>query len=68
MSLITLLLGKRKMIIKKLTECGATSENTAKTLEEIGIYGYNLYSDVITKLLQDKILIKTKDNKYYVNK
>lgn len=65
MSLITLLLGKRKKIIRKLEETGATSENNAKTLEEIGIYGY---SDVISKLLQDKVLVKTKDDKYYINK
>ena len=68
MSFLTILLTKRKTIINKLTKSGATSESSAKTLEEIGIVNYDLYSNVIKELLHDNTLVKTKDNKYYVNK
>ena len=65
MSLISLSFFKRKSIINKLKEKGAISEDTAVSINEIGILKDSL--DLIQKLTNDKVLIKTKDNKYYIN-
>lgn len=59
---------RKNLIIKKLTECNAFSEETAKTFKEAGIinpYGFNKVNE---KLIKQKVLIKTKDGKYYLNK
>ena len=66
MSLISLAFFKRKSIINKLKEKGAVSENTAVSLDNLGILKPSL--DLVQILINDKLLIKTKDNKYYVNK
>lgn len=68
MSIVPVLLLRRKMIIKKLQQSGAISEETAKTLEEAGVFNPNAFSKVNEKLVKDKVLVKTKDNKYYLNK
>lgn len=66
MSLISLSFFKRKSIINKLKEKGAISEDTAVLINEIGILKDSL--DLFQKLINDKVLVKTKDDKYYVNK
>lgn len=66
MSLIPLVFFKRKTVINKLKEKGAISEDTAVSINEIGILKDSL--DLIQKLTNDKVLVKTKDGKYYVNK
>ena len=66
MSLISLVFFKRKTVINKLKEKGAISEDTAVSINEIGILKDSL--DLIQKLTNDKVLVKTKDGKYYVNK
>ena len=38
---------RKKMIIKKLAQCGATSENSAKTLAEAGILNPNAFPKII---------------------
>ena len=45
---------------------GAISEDTAVSINEIGILKDSL--DLFQKLINDKVLVKTKDDKYYVNK
>ena len=66
MSLISLSFFKRKSIINKLKEKGAISEDTAVSINEIGILKDSL--DLFQKLINDKFLVKTKEDKYYVNK
>lgn len=66
MSLISLSFFKRKSIINKLKEKGAISEDTAVSINEIGILKDSL--DLIQKLTNDKVLVKTKDGKYYMNR
>lgn len=66
MSLISLAFFKRKSIINKLKEKGAVSEDTAVSLDNLGILKSSL--DLVEILINDKVLIKTKDNRYYVNK
>lgn len=68
MGLIPVLLMRRKMIINKLQQNGAFSEETAKTLEEIKVMNPNAFPKVTEQLVKDKILVKTKDNKYYLKK
>ena len=68
MGLIPVLLMRRKMIINKLQQNGAISEETAKTLEEIKVMNPNAFPKVTEQLVKDKILVKTKDNKYYLKK
>lgn len=59
---------RKKQIINKLRENDATSEITAKSFEEAGIINPNAFSFITEKLVKDEILVKTKDNKYYLNK
>lgn len=66
MSLVSLTLSKRKKIITKLKKLDATSEDKAKTLEELGINS-DIYLDLLQKLLNDKKLIKTSNGNYYIN-
>lgn len=65
MSLMSLTFFKRKSIINKLKEKRAISENTAVSLDNLGILKSSL--DLVQILINDKVLIKTKDNKYYIN-
>lgn len=59
---------RKNLIIKKLTECNAFSEETAKTFAEAGIMNPNGFHNVNEKLIKQGILVKTNDNKYYLNK
>ena len=59
---------RKRIIIKKLTEFNAFSEETAKTFSEIGIINPNGFNKINEKLIKQKILSKTKDGKYYLNK
>lgn len=65
---VPVLLLRKKVIIKKLQQSGAISEATAKTLEEAGVFNPSAFPKVNEKLVKDKVLVKTKDNKYYLNK
>ena len=58
---------RKNMIIKKFRECGATSEKSAKTLEEAGVVNYNAFQNIIDDLLNQNKLVKTKSGKYYLN-
>lgn len=61
------LLMRKKQILKKLKESGATTIETAKTFAEAGIFNPNAFSRLNDKLVKDNILRKTKNNKYYIN-
>ncbi len=58
---------RKKHIIKKLTKCNAFSEDTAKTFKEAGIINPNGFNKINEELIKRKILIKTSDNRYYLN-
>lgn len=62
------LLLRRKRIIKKLLESGAFSETTAKTLQEAGVFIPDAFPKMTEKLVKENVLVKTKDNKYYLEK
>ena len=59
---------RKNLIIKKLTECNAFSEETAKTFVEAGIINPNGFHKINEKLIKQGILVKTNDNKYYLNR
>lgn len=59
---------RKKLIIKKLTKCNAFTENTAVTFKEAGIINPNGFKKITKKLIDQELLVKTKDNKYYLNK
>jgi len=59
---------RKKLIIKKLTECDAFSEETAKTFVEAGIGNPDGFNKINERLIKQKVLVKTKEGKYYLNK
>lgn len=58
---------RKKMILKKFKECGAISEESAKTLEEAGVFNPNVFPKVTEELVKQNKLIKTKSQKYYIH-
>ncbi len=58
---------RKRLIIRKLTACKAFSIETAKTLKEAGITNPNGFKNVTKKLIKEKIITKTHDDKYYLN-
>ena len=59
---------RRKMIIRKLSECGAFSEESAVTLKDAGVFNPNAFKG-LTKIMEKRnILTQTTDGKYYLNK
>ena len=63
---LPVLLIRKKLIIKKLSQCGAFTEETAKTLEKAGVFNPNAFPKLNEKLVKDNVLAITKDNKYYL--
>ena len=59
---------RKNYIIKKLTESNAFSEKTAKSFSEAGIINPNGFNRINERLINQKVLVKTKDGKYYLNK
>ena len=59
---------RKNLIIKKLTDCDAFSEKTAKSFSEAGIINPNGFNKINKRLIKQKVLVKTKDGKYYLNK
>ena len=57
---------RQKRILKKLRDCGAVSEDSAKTLEEAGIFNPDAFPKVLEDLVNRKILIRTTSQKYYL--
>ena len=68
MGVVPILLMRKKNIIRKLKSNGAISKETAKTLKEAGVFNPDAFPKIIERLVKDRILIKTNDNKYYLNK
>lgn len=62
------LLIRKKMIIKKLTRCGAFSEESAVSFEQAGVFNPNAFQRLTKRMVKMNILTQTKDGKYYLNK
>ena len=63
---IPVLLLRQKLILKKLRSCGAVSEESAKTLEEAGVFNPDAFPRVLEDLVDKKKLVRTKSQKYYL--
>lgn len=63
---IPVLLLRQKLILKKLRECGAVSEDSAKTLREAGVFNPDAFPRVLEDLVDKKKLVRTKSQKYYL--
>lgn len=59
---------RKAKIIKSLTKEKAFSKETAKYLDEIGLVNPYFFKRITAKLVRDKIICKTKDGKYYINR
>ena len=62
--MLKLYLLRKRLIIKKLSQCGAYSEETAKTLSDAGVGKSERFRIINDKLENQKILVRTKDNRY----
>ena len=58
---------RKKHIINKLKEANAFSEETAKTFSEACIINPNGFNNINERLIKQKVLVRTKDNKYYLS-
>lgn len=57
---------RRNAIIKRLKGCGANSSESAKTLVEAGVINPNGFSHITEKLVEQGVIYRTTDGKYYV--
>ena len=57
---------RRNVILKKLSECGATSEKTARTLAEAGVINPNGFKRITELLMRQSIIHRTPDGRYYI--
>lgn len=66
---VALLLGTRQqMIINKLTECCAFSEESAVPLETAGVLNPGVLPKFTKRLVKRNILKQTADGRYYLNR
>jgi hypothetical protein len=57
---------RKKLIINGLKKCGATTPETAKSLEEAGIVNPDSFAEFTKSLVQRGVLGKTKEGKYWL--
>ena len=57
---------RKNVILKKLRDCGATSEKTARTLAEAGVINPNGFKRITELLVQQDAIHWTSDGRYYV--
>ena len=66
--MLQIYLFRKSLITKKLSQCNAYSEESAKTFLEAGISKPDRFKRITDKLEKQKIIVRTKDNRYYLNK
>ncbi len=57
---------RRNVIVRSLRACGATSEQTAKTLAEAGVINPNGFRRITERLVRTGTIRQTPDGRYYV--
>ena len=57
---------RKNVILKKLRDCGATSEKTARTLAEAGVINPNGFKHITELLVRQCAIHRTSDSRYYV--
>ena len=56
---------RKNLILKRLEECGAVSEDTAKTLAEANVLNPNGFKPITDRMVEQGVIGKTADDKYY---
>lgn len=59
---------RKRMIIKKLSACQAYSEESAVTFREAGIINPDGFQMITKKLINSRVICRTKEHKYYLNR
>ena len=59
---------RKTSIIKLLKKSGAVSLESAKTLDEIGLFLPSILKRVVREMVLEQIIGKTSDNRYYLIK
>ncbi|MBO5353583.1 MAG: hypothetical protein J6A77_09825 [Lachnospiraceae bacterium] len=59
---------RKRLIIKKLSACQAFSEESAVTFREAGIINPEGFQMITKKLINSRVICRTKENKYYLNR
>ncbi len=59
---------RKNKILSLLKKHNAYDEKSAKTLEEIGLINPSFFPRITQYMVNRKMIIRTKDNKYYINK
>ncbi len=57
---------RKRRIIQKLTEHKAFSAETAVSFKEAGIINPNAFGKITQKLVNDNVIKKAENNKYYL--
>ena len=57
---------RKKAVLEKLKACGATSEETAKTLAEAGVINPDGFRRITQRLVETGCIHRTPDGRYYV--
>jgi hypothetical protein len=57
---------RKNVILKKLRDCGTTSEKTARTLAEAGVINPNGFKHITELLVRQGAIHRTSDSRYYV--
>ena len=57
---------RRNVIVNSLRACGATTEETAKTLAEAGVINPNGFKRITERLVKTGEIHRTSDGRYYV--
>ena len=57
---------RKKLIIKRLRACGATSEESAKTLAEAGVINPNGFKRITDRLVETESVHRASGGRYYV--
>lgn len=55
---------RKNVILKKLRDCGATSEKTARTLAEAGVINPNGFKHITELLVRQGAIHRTSDSRY----
>ena len=57
---------RRNVIVNSLKACGATSEQTARTLADAGVINPNGFKRITDRLVKTGEIHRTPDGRYYV--
>ncbi|MBQ7622529.1 MAG: hypothetical protein IJS66_02175 [Bacteroidales bacterium] len=57
---------RKRVIVKSLAACGATSESSAKSLSEAGVLNPDCFRRITDRLVRKGVIHRTPDGRYYL--